>query len=133
LDEMESCIKATVTTASAAQTEVPPPGTPAARSTTAMRAVAPAPDLSPPPSPAASSRRRALAWTLGGSAAALLASSAVFGVLAWDARGDAEGTPWQRPAVDANDRYRLDTAVAWSFAVSGLACGVISYLVGRRP
>jgi hypothetical protein len=75
--------------------------------------------------------RRALTWALRGSAAALLASSALFGVLAWDAKRDFDGTTFERPATQANDRYALDATLAWSFAASGLACVLASYLIGR--
>jgi len=96
--------------------------------------VAAAVAVAPPPSsqePAPASTRRALIWTLRGSTAALLASSAVFGVLAWDAKRDFDATAFERPATRANDRYVLDTTLALSFAASGLACAVASYLVGR--
>jgi len=76
------------------------------------------------------SPNRALTWTLRGGGAALLATSAIFGALAWDAHGDFENTTYQRPAAEASDRYRLDTTLAISFAISGLACAAASYLVG---
>src|SRR5262249_36999984 len=81
---------------------------------------------------AASPTSRPVAWTLRGSAAALLVSAAVFGVAAWDARRDFDATSNQRPAQEANDRYHLDTTLAWSFAASGVACVLVSYLVGRH-
>jgi hypothetical protein len=79
-----------------------------------------------------SSRTGALTWTLRGGAAALLATSALFGVFAWDARNDFENTQLQRQASEANDRYRLDTTLAVTFALSGVVCGAASYLVGLR-
>jgi hypothetical protein len=57
----------------------------------------------------------------------------VFGVAAWEARRDFDATSNQRPAQDANDRYHLDSTLAWSFAASGAACALVSFLVGRRP
>jgi tetratricopeptide (TPR) repeat protein len=80
----------------------------------------------------AASTRRATVWTLRGSAAALLVSSAAFGALAWNARQDAWNAVTQRAAWDANDRYQTDTALTWTFAASGLACAVVSYFVGRH-
>ena len=82
---------------------------------------------------ATSSRNGAITWTLRGSAAALLTSSAIFGALAWDAKRDFDATTNQRPAIDANDRFKLDTTLAISFAATGMACAVVSYFVGRRP
>jgi hypothetical protein len=87
------------------------------------------------PSAVATDRRstnRAVAWTLGGGSAALLATSAVFGVLAWNARGDFEDTTFQRQAMDASDRFQLDSTLAIGFAISGVVCAAASYLVGRR-
>lgn len=81
---------------------------------------------------ASPSTNRALIWTLRGGAAALLATSALFGAFAWDARSDFEGTKYQRQAADANDRYRVDTALAFSFALSGAVCAAASYFVGLR-
>jgi len=133
IDEMESCLQANVAAANPSRTVAASPSTTPVTPTGGLRAVAAAPALSPRPSPAAPEKHRALTWTLRGSAAALLASAAVFGGLAWDARGDAEDTSLQRPAVEASDRYARDSALAWTFAVSGLACGVISYFVSRRP
>jgi tetratricopeptide (TPR) repeat protein len=82
--------------------------------------------------PDGSSRRRAVVWTLRGSAVALLASSAVFGALARDAHRDFDNAPTMRIGGDANDRYETDTTLFWTFAVSGVACAVISYFVGRH-
>jgi hypothetical protein len=74
---------------------------------------------------------RAVVWSLRGGAAAFLATSAVFGALAWDAHGDFENTQLRRPASEANDRFKLDTTVAFSFAAAGLACAAAAYLIGR--
>lgn len=79
---------------------------------------------------ASTSTNRALVWSLRGGSAAMLATSAVFGGLAWKAHADFEGTQFQRAASDASDRYRLDTTLAISFAVVGIACAAASYLVG---
>jgi hypothetical protein len=78
------------------------------------------------------SSNRAVVWTLGGGAAALLAGSALFGALAWDAHRDFESTSYQRQAMDASDRYTLDTTLALGFAISGVACAAAAYLVGLR-
>jgi hypothetical protein len=56
----------------------------------------------------------------------------VFGVLAWNAHADFEGSQFQRQAAEANDRYRLDTTLAISLAAAGIACAAASYLVGLR-
>jgi tetratricopeptide (TPR) repeat protein len=76
-------------------------------------------------------RRHAVTWTLRGSAAALVTSAAVFGGLAWDAKRDFDATPLQVPATAANDRYQLNTALAATFVLSGVACAVVSYFVER--
>ena len=78
------------------------------------------------------SKNRALIWTLRGGAAALLATSALFGVFAWDARNDFQNTELQRQASEANDRYKVDTALAFSFALSGAVCAAAAYFVGLR-
>ena len=51
------------------------------------------------PAPEPRSTKRALVWTLRGGSAALLATSAIFGALAWDAHSDFEDTTYQRPAA----------------------------------
>jgi len=84
------------------------------------------------PNNESTSRTRALTWTLRGGAVALLATSAVFGVFAWDARSDFNNTQMQHQASEANDRYKLDTTLALSFAVSGALCAAASYFVGLR-
>jgi hypothetical protein len=118
---------AAITTAAAATTTTGPTTT---ATTTAGLTALPAPALAASRLEA-SPRRRAAAWTLRGSAAVLLVSSAVFGALAWDARQDYSGTDVQRVAWEANDRYETNTALAWTFAASGVACAVISYFVDR--
>jgi hypothetical protein len=137
LGEMASCLAASAPAAGAApgpagaEAAVAPP--PAPDPAAAVRA-APVPPAAlartSPPAPPAS---HPAVWALRGSAAALLISSAVLGALAWDARRDFDGTPYQGPAWDANDRYKLDSTLAWSFAASGVACAVASFLLGRRP
>jgi hypothetical protein len=84
------------------------------------------------PAPAPRSTNRALVWTLRGGSAALLGTSAVFGVLAWNAHIAFNNTTYQRQSAEASDRYRLDTTLAISFAISGLACAAASYLVDLR-
>ena len=84
------------------------------------------------PSPRSTSTNRAVVWTLRGGSAALLATSVVFGALAWDAHRDFENTNYQREAADAADRYKLDTTLAITFAISGLVCAAASYVVGLR-
>lgn len=116
--EMEACVKTRGPAAPAVTTIV----TPAAPR--GPERVAPTPEVSP--------GRRAAVWTLRGSAATLLASSAVFGALAWDARRDFESAPTPRAAQGPADRYATDTALAWSFAAIGLACAVASYIVDRQ-
>jgi len=96
-------------------------------------AVTPSPSAPEAQLAATSSRNRAITWTLRGSAAALLTSSAIFGALAWDAKRDFDASTTQRTALDANDRFKLDTTLAISFAATGVACAVVSYFVGRRP
>jgi tetratricopeptide (TPR) repeat protein len=118
--EMEACVKdrgRAATPRTVAVTPVASPAPPPA-------AVA---SLKPTPSPSTPG----IVWMLRGSAAALLASSAVFGALAWDAFRDYDTASSQRAAWDANDRYETDTTLAWTFLASGLACAVFSYLVGR--
>jgi len=134
LIEMEGCAKpATAVAANAAREAAPD------HDAVTRPAPAPAPALLPSYGPtarepaAASPTSRALAWTLRGSAAALLVSAAVFGVAAWEARRDFDATSNQRQAQDANDRYHLDSTLAWSFDASGAACALVSFLVGRRP
>jgi hypothetical protein len=57
----------------------------------------------------------------------------VFAAFAWDARNDFQNTSLQRPAAEANDRFRMDTALALTFAVTGVACAAAAYFIGRRP
>lgn len=82
------------------------------------------------PSPAESQPARGarLRPWLGGAAAALLGSSVVFGGLAFDAWRDNQGAV-ERASADASDRFRLDTALAAGFLVSGVACAVAAALV----
>jgi caspase domain-containing protein len=78
------------------------------------------------------STNRVLKWTLRGGAAAFLATSALFGALAWDARSDFQNTSLQRQAAEANDRFKLDSTLAFTFALSGVVCAAASYVVGLR-
>lgn len=129
--EMEACLKSGNATAAVR------PGDATrsldARALTTTKAPLAPPTLDrPSPPPDTSSARRTVVWTFRGSAAALLASAAVFGALAWDAHRDFESAPTERAALDANDRYKVSTALTWTFAASGLACAAISYFVGRH-
>jgi len=128
--EMDSCAKAGHAADPPARPAPPvPPAAPAPRAGT------PAPlaeSLSAPVVPAPSSRRLTATWMLRGSAVALLASSAVFGVMAWDAKRDFDDTSLQRPAREANDRFALDTTLALTHLATGLACAAASYLVARH-
>jgi len=80
-----------------------------------------------------SSTRRAVVWTLRGASAGLLASSLVFGGMAWDARSDFDGAATQRQAVDASDRFKLDSTLGFTFLGAGVVCAAASYLLGRHP
>jgi tetratricopeptide (TPR) repeat protein len=129
--EMEECLKSRAAEVAAAAPEetasAPVAGvvtTPAAPSlSTAPVLVSPTPELSP--------SRRAAVWTLRGSAVASLAASAVFGALSWDAYRDFQRAPTRQLALDPSNRYTTNTALTWTFAASGVACAVLSYLVGR--
>jgi len=70
--------------------------------------------------------------SLRGATVAFLTTSAIFGALSWNAYRDYQATPLQVEAAEASDRFKLDSTLAISFLVSGIACGVTSYLVGRR-
>ena len=125
LVEMDSCIQATkpdVAPAPRLAPPVQPKAAPAAGPAAATTTLAPR---------AVSSRRHAATWTLRGSAAALLASGAVFGGLAWDAKRDHDATMLMLPAEQASDRYYLNRTLALTFVLSGVACAVVSYFVGR--
>jgi tetratricopeptide (TPR) repeat protein len=125
--EMEACLKKGGAKSTIAATEAPRPGDAAAVVATTAR---PTPrDVAPPPE--ASTKKRAAVWALRGSGVALLASSAVFGALSWDAHRDFDNAPTMRAGMEANDRYKTDTTLTWTFAATGLACVVISYFVGR--
>jgi tetratricopeptide (TPR) repeat protein len=128
--EMDACLKS-----ASAKSGVRPGDTTrsidAGAATTTARPAPPTSQLASP-GPGASPARRTVVWTLRGSAVALLASSAVFGALAWGAHRDIESAPTMRAAWDANDRYKTDTALTWTFAASGVACAVVSYFVGRH-
>jgi tetratricopeptide (TPR) repeat protein len=130
LTEMEACLKSSGATAAVGAGD--PPGTIAARGATATATppAPPAPDLTAQQPD--SSSKRAVVWTLRGSAVALLATSAVFGALAWDASRDVDNAPTMRAAIEANDRYSTNSTLTWTFAATGVACAVVSYFVGRR-
>jgi hypothetical protein len=83
----------------------------------------------PPPSPPP--RRPLLRWALGGTGAALVASSAVFGGLAWRARMDYDSTNLQAQAAGDRDRYRTDGAVAIGLLVTGTASLIAAALTDR--
>jgi hypothetical protein len=127
---MEACLKSSGATAAAGPGD--PTGTIAARGATATARLPapPSPDLTAQ-KPDASSKR-AVVWTLRGSAIALLATSAVFGALAWDASRDVDNAPTMRAAIEANDRYTTNSTLTWTFAATGVACAIVSYFVGRR-
>jgi tetratricopeptide (TPR) repeat protein len=130
LAEMEACAKANggdAATVSASTNRDNPPQD-------AKPVVVAAPGLSEPAaSVVAPPKNQAVVWTLRGSAAALLTSSAIFGVLAWNAAREFNDTSIMKTAWDANDRFTLDTTLAISFAATGLACAAISLYVGRHP
>jgi tetratricopeptide (TPR) repeat protein len=125
--EMEACVANRGATAA--------PGGAKRASLDPATTLSPAPSTSPPAlalqPPPVSPAKRAAVWTLRGSAAALLVGSAVFGALALDAREDAKHAPTMVRAYELGDQYRTDAAFAWTFVAAGLACAVISYLVGR--
>jgi tetratricopeptide (TPR) repeat protein len=137
LAEMETCSKPSgdeaptaigpAATSVASNRQGPPPETKPAATVTSPDPSKPAAEV------VVSSRNHAVVWTLRGSAAALLTSSAIFGVLSWDAKRDYDASTTQRAAWDANDRFHRDTALTISFAASGLLCAVVSYFVGRHP
>jgi len=77
-------------------------------------------------------KRGTLVWSLRGASGALLASSLAFGALAWNARSDFEAASTQVAASQANDRFKLDSTVAWSFLGSAVVCAALSYLVDDR-
>jgi tetratricopeptide (TPR) repeat protein len=126
--EMEACLKTSSATAAAG-----PTGAPHGADGGVVTAVLPLvpPSGSASPQPESSATMRGIVWTLRGSAVALLASSAVFGALAWDASKDVDNAPTQIAAVEPNNRYKTDTALMLTFAVTGVAFAVISYFVGR--
>ena len=82
---------------------------------------APRPVTSPP------GHRSAIRPILAGAGAALVASSAVFGGLAWSAWRDNQGAV-ERDSAEASARFRLDSALSAGFLVSGLACAAAAWL-----
>ena len=135
--EMESCARAGRAADPPARPappveRVPPPLSPTVPAPRSGVPVPIAASLSVPVVPAPSSRRLTVTWMLRGSALALLASSVVFGVMAWDAKRDFDDTSLQRSAREANDRFTLDTTLALTHLVTGLACAAASYLVARH-
>lgn len=129
--EMKTCSESSSATAAAVPRATTAGADAVAATTTTTTAARPSLDLTPP-TLEASPKRRAVAWTLRGSAAALLVSSAVFGALSWNAYQDANDAVTMRPAQDAKHRYEIDTALTWTFAATGVACAVLSYFVGRH-
>jgi len=128
--EMEACLKNNGASAAAGASDAT--STIAARGAPAPAAGAAPPSLDLTAQKPDTSTKRAVVWTLRGSAVALLATSAVFGALAWDASRDVDNAPTMRAAIEANDRYKTDTALTWTFAATGVACAVVSYFVGRH-
>jgi tetratricopeptide (TPR) repeat protein len=128
--EMEACIKSHGTAAPAAPAETGRPSGAGVATTPAAPPTAQPVLVSPRPEP--SSMRRAAVWTLRGSAVALLAGAAVFGALSWDAYQDYRNASTPQQAQDPSNRYATNTTLTWTFAVSGVACAVVSYFVGRQ-
>jgi hypothetical protein len=77
-------------------------------------------------------KRGTLVWSLRGASGALLASSLTFGALAWNARSDFQAASTQVAAAQANDRFKLDSTLAWTFLGSAVVCAAVSYLVDDR-
>jgi hypothetical protein len=73
-----------------------------------------------------------LVWSLRGASGALVASSLTFGALAWSARSEFGAAPTQVAASQANDRFKLDSTLAWTFLGSAVVCAAVSYLVDDR-
>jgi tetratricopeptide (TPR) repeat protein len=131
--EMEACLKSAGSATTAAGTGNAASGVEPRGATMTTTALAAPPSANVTSSkPEASARRRAVVWTLRGSAVTLLASSAVFGALAWDAHRDFDNAPTPSAALDPSNRYKTDTALTWTFAASGVAFAVISYFVDRH-
>jgi Caspase domain len=84
------------------------------------------------PAPVPSARRKPLVWTLRGASGALLGSSLIFAGLAWDARSDFEAASTQVAAGQANDRFKLDSAVTLTFLTSAVVCAAVSYVLDTR-
>jgi len=91
-------------------------------------AVSPPALLLTSPSPA-SAHKKVVTWSLMGASAAFITSSLIFGALALDARHDFAATSLQREAMSASDRYTLDTTLAISFLIPGVACAVGAYFL----
>ena len=77
-------------------------------------------------------KRGTLVWSLRGASGALLASSLTFGALAWNARSDFEAASTQVAAAQANNRFKLDSTLGWTFLGSAVVCAAVSYLVDDR-
>jgi hypothetical protein len=58
---------------------------------------------------------------------ALLATGVGFGAAAWHARSQFQDTQFERPALDARDRYNRYRAVAITAAVAALAAAAVGY------
>jgi hypothetical protein len=80
-------------------------------------------------------RRPQTAARIAGLASGLLAVTAgVFGVVAWQARHDFDGTTLEGPAARDADRYRLAGAVSISALVAAaLSAGLAGYLLADAP
>jgi hypothetical protein len=78
-------------------------------------------------------RRPHRAARIAGLASGVLAVTAsVFGVVAWQARRDFDGTTLEAPATRDADRYRLTGTIAVSSLVgAALTAGLASYLLAR--
>jgi hypothetical protein len=68
--------------------------------------------------------------SLGGAAAELLVSSVVFAGMSWSAWHDNQNSV-ERTSLDANSRFRNDTAWTAGFLISGLACAAGAFFLGR--
>jgi hypothetical protein len=77
----------------------------------------------PPP---VSSRRRRAAWISVAAATGLGVGAAVLGALAWKDRQDFENTYLERPAQEAEGRYRRDLTLSLSSLLVGVAAGGLS-------
>ncbi|HSR96902.1 MAG TPA: caspase family protein [Kofleriaceae bacterium] len=75
---------------------------------------------------------RGPAITLLGVTGAATATAAVSGVLAWGAKRDFDRTPLLATASEANDRYRVYSAVLWTSAAVAVAAAAGAWLAWPR-